>query len=42
MATTLACADPGGQCPAGFTTEDVDELMEHVALHAGLSIPSSS
>ena len=35
MATTLACADLGGQCPAVFTTEDVDELMEHVALHAG-------
>lgn len=34
MATTLACADLGGQCPAVFTTEDVEELMEHVALHA--------
>lgn len=34
MAVTLKCADLGGQCSGEFTTEGVDELMEHVALHA--------
>lgn len=34
MATTIACADLGAPCPAVFTTQDADELMEHVVLHA--------
>jgi predicted small metal-binding protein len=34
MAVSMRCADLGGECPAEFTTGDVEELMEHVALHA--------
>ena len=34
MSVTLKCADLGAECPAAFTTPEVDELMEHVALHA--------
>ncbi len=34
MAVTMKCADLGGDCVGAFTTDSVDELMEHVALHA--------
>lgn len=39
MAKSLRCSDAGFNCPAVFTTEDQDELMKHVALHAGESHP---
>ena len=39
MAITIACADLGAECPAVFTTDDSDELMEHVALHAQRAHP---
>jgi predicted small metal-binding protein len=35
MAVTIRCADLSGQCDGEFTTEGMDELLEHVALHAG-------
>lgn len=31
---SLSCSDTGSDCPASFTTEDKDELMEHVKVHA--------
>jgi predicted small metal-binding protein len=34
MAVTMKCADLGGDCVGEFTTEGVDELMDHVAMHA--------
>jgi len=36
MAFTYACRDYPGMdtCPAKFTTESKDELLEHIELHA--------
>ena len=39
MAATMVCADLSGQCPAVFTTDDGEELLEHVALHAQRAHP---
>jgi predicted small metal-binding protein len=39
MAYSFACASLGAQCPGSFTTESKDELMEHVAMHAGKAHP---
>ena len=36
---SLSCTDTGTDCPGSFTTEDKDELMEHVKLHAQTSHP---
>ena len=36
---SLACADSGAACPASFTTETEDELMQHVGMHAKMSHP---
>jgi len=33
MPVTFACADLGSNCPAMFTTWDMEELFEHLALH---------
>jgi predicted small metal-binding protein len=39
MPTTMVCADLSGHCSAVFTTEDGEELLEHVALHAQRAHP---
>ncbi len=39
MPYSLACADTGTGCPASFTTETDQELMEHVELHATRAHP---
>lgn len=39
MAYALRCADATGDCPAEFTIETQDELMEHVKLHAATAHP---
>lgn len=39
MAKSLRCADAGMDCPAQFTTDTEDELMQHVQLHAGVAHP---
>jgi predicted small metal-binding protein len=39
MAFSLACSDSGASCPASFTTESKDELMEHVMMHAQKAHP---
>lgn len=39
MAYSFACASLGASCPGSFTTDSKDELMEHVALHAGKNHP---
>jgi predicted small metal-binding protein len=36
---SLSCSDTGTDCPGSFTTEEKDELMEHVKLHAQTSHP---
>jgi len=33
MAYSITCRDAGTDCPATFTTEDRDELMEHAKVH---------
>ncbi len=33
MTTSFACADLGKDCPAVFTLETEEEVLEHVALH---------
>jgi predicted small metal-binding protein len=35
----MVCADLSGHCSAVFTTEDGEELLEHVALHAQRAHP---
>jgi len=39
MAYQLTCADTGASCPGSFTTENKDELVEHVMLHAERAHP---
>ena len=39
MTYSLTCADTGANCPGSFTTENQDELMEHVMLHAQRAHP---
>lgn len=39
MAYSLHCADTGADCPAEFTTESEDELMQHVQMHAQTAHP---
>jgi len=39
MAYSIACADMGADCPGAFTTENKDELLEHVQLHAQRAHP---
>lgn len=39
MAKSLRCADAGFDCPATFVTEHQDELLKHIALHAGEAHP---
>jgi len=39
MAYSFACASLGAPCPGSFTTENRDELMEHVALHTAAAHP---
>jgi predicted small metal-binding protein len=34
MAYSVTCADSGADCPASFTTESKEELIQHVQLHA--------
>ena len=34
MAYTFSCRDTGVDCPASFTIESKEELIEHVQLHA--------
>ncbi|MGD0273333.1 MAG: DUF1059 domain-containing protein [Gaiellaceae bacterium] len=33
-AYSFSCADTGAECPASFTIESKEELIEHVQLHA--------
>jgi Protein of unknown function (DUF1059). len=39
MAKSAACADLGMDCPGNFTVETEDELMQHLAMHAGAAHP---
>ena len=39
MPYSFACKDSGANCPAAFTTEKEDELMEHIEIHARKSHP---
>lgn len=39
MTYSIRCADSGADCPAVFTTETEDELMQHVQMHAGVAHP---
>ena len=39
MAYQLNCADTGADCPASFTTESQEELMEHAVMHARAAHP---
>lgn len=39
MAVSMQCADLTGTCPAVFTTDTEEELLEHVALHAQRAHP---
>jgi hypothetical protein len=39
MAFKVSCVDAGSTCPASFTTETEDELMEIVHLHQTLAHP---
>lgn len=39
MTYSLRCADTGANCSGSFTTENQDELMEHVMLHAQRAHP---
>lgn len=39
MAYQLTCADTGADCPASFTTESQEELLEHVVMHARAAHP---
>ena len=39
MAYQLKCADTGAKCPFEVTTENKNELMEHVAIHAKMAHP---
>lgn len=39
MAYQLSCADTGSECPASFTTESQEELMEHAVMHARAAHP---
>ena len=39
MAYAVRCADTGAECPAAFTTETEDELMQHVQMHASVAHP---
>ncbi len=39
MAYQLSCADTGADCPASFTTESQEELMEHAVMHARAAHP---
>ena len=36
---SLSCSDAGTNCPATFTTEKKDELMEHAKMHAERAHP---
>ncbi len=39
MAFSIVCADAGSDCPAIFTTETREELMDHITIHAGKAHP---
>jgi predicted small metal-binding protein len=39
MAYKLACADSGAKCPFVVVTENKEELMQHVGIHAKSSHP---
>jgi predicted small metal-binding protein len=39
MAVKLSCADAGSPCPASFTTETEEELMQHVDVHQKAAHP---
>ncbi len=39
MAFTINCADAGQDCPAAFTTETQEELLEHIEMHATRAHP---
>ncbi len=39
MALMLKCADSGAKCPFEVTADTMEELMEHVKVHAKHSHP---
>lgn len=39
MAYKLVCAETGAKCPFEVTTENRDELMQHVQIHAKMAHP---
>ena len=39
MAYSVSCADMGANCPASFTTESRDELIEHSVTHTKAAHP---
>ena len=39
MAYSVTCADTGADCPGKFVTEDKDELLKHVEMHAASAHP---
>ncbi len=39
MALNLKCADSGAKCPFEVTADTMDELMEHVKVHAAHAHP---
>ncbi len=39
MAMMLRCADSGADCPFEVTADTMEELMEHVKVHAAHSHP---
>ena len=39
MPFSIRCADSGAECPAVFTTETEQELMDHVRVHAAAAHP---
>ena len=39
MAYQLTCADTGAECPASFTTESQENLIEHAVMHARAAHP---
>ena len=39
MAYKLACAETGAKCPFEVTTENRDELMQHVMIHSKMAHP---
>jgi predicted small metal-binding protein len=39
MSFSIRCADSGADCPAVFTTQTEDELMDHIRVHAAAAHP---